>query len=185
MEVVLIQGNANSGKTTLSRMIEKCLIKVGFELEKNNKGEGLKQIGTNEGNKRDFTAFYKKENCRIIINSESEEDGIDRFRDMYNTNKSYDECTIIITAIRKINTKGLRNKMIDIYKKDFLDDKGAKKEEYVIDLNIERKKFDELDFCEFIETVLNIEGKRLLGEIKKKLNCKIEIDCNSIFKSCK
>ena len=65
-----------------------------------------------------------------------------------------------------------------------MDDKGAKKEEYVIDLNIERKKFDELDFCEFIDKILKEKGVEISEQIKIKLKCKVEIDCSSIIKKC-
>ena len=168
MEVVLIQGEENTGKTTLCKMIEDCLIQNNFkEQDRRSRPEcGLEQ---------DFTVLYEKDGCRIIINSESEKGGSDRFDDFYKKHSPYGDCDIIITAIRPKNTNPNLHKWIkDVYKSDF------KGEEYVIDLDTERNNEEnvDLDFCEFIKKVLEERGGEILKKIKTKLECKIEISIN-------
>src|SRR5690606_37667153 len=138
MEIVLIQGSENTGKTTLCKMIEDCLIDSGFR-------EEVRESRPTCGYEQDFTAIYRKDKCTVIINSESEKGGLDRFIEIYENNLLYDECTIIITAIRPKDSNSNLNKWTkDVYKKDF------KGEEYVIDLDAEKIENKDLDFCEFI-----------------------------------
>ena len=174
MEVVLIQGEENTGKTTLCKKIEKILKNSNFELERKE----LREVENNS--ERDFRAIYVHKECktRIIINSGADLITIiNRFNDFYNNNKrgGYD---ILITAIRPtgtiINKHDVYNGIKDVYKSDF------KGKEYVIDLDDERNKEEnvDLDFCEFIKKVLEERGGEILKKIKTKLKCEIEININ-------
>lgn len=156
MEVILIQGKENTGKTTLCKMVECFLIQNDFEVvQRRHRPEC--------GHEQDFTASYKKDGCRIIINSESEKGGVNRFQCVYGK-CPYD---IIITAIRPEDSNSSLNKWIRrVYENDF------EGEEYIIDLDAERINNKDLDFCEFIEKVL----KEKANEIWEKLNCQIKIN---------
>lgn len=68
MEVILIQGNEKTGKTTLCKILEKNIIRNNFR-------EVIRKYRTKCGYEEDFTAIYEKNGCKIIINSESEKGG--------------------------------------------------------------------------------------------------------------
>ncbi|MEG0917927.1 MAG: ATP-binding protein [Myroides sp.] len=172
MEVVLIQGHSNTGKTTLCKKIAKYLVIADFK-------EVIRENVNNPD--KDFRAIYVHKQCktRVIINSGSDLITLVReFDKLYKQNKKND---ILITAIRIPNTiiykhdvhKGIK----DIYKNDFV-------EEHIIDLDVEKKKNEDLDFCEFIDKILKDHGCKILEKIKNKLNCKIEIDCTPMIKKC-
>ena len=116
MKVILIQGKANTGKTTLCNRIDEWLLNnriyelqqlinnrkngQNFSIKKITKIEVIKQILPNN----DFYAVYdiqssKKENKRFIINTLSDYSKITKFVNFYNNNKNkgYD---IFITTIR-------------------------------------------------------------------------------------
>jgi hypothetical protein len=116
MKVILIQGKANTGKTTLCNRIDEWLQnnriyelqqlisdrKNGqkFPIKEITKIEVIKQILPNN----DFYAVYDiqfstKGNKRVIINTLSDNNEITVFEDFYNNNKNngYD---IFITTIR-------------------------------------------------------------------------------------
>lgn len=162
MEVVLIQGEENTGKTTLCKMIEDYIIQAGF----NNKG---RECRPNCGYEQDFTAIYEKDGCRIIINSESENNGINRLNAMYHQkNPPYN---VLITAIRPPKDSNrqkstLNGKMKAIYKNHF------KGKEEIIDLTKQNA-----DYCKYLKGILQSTGVIIFRRIKKELNCKIEIDC--------
>lgn len=167
MEVILIQGNEKTGKTTLCKILEKNIIRNNFR-------EVIRKYRTKCGYEEDFTAIYEKNGCKIIINSESEKGGQKRFKSIYDANKHNNNCTII-TAIRPAENNRNLNKWIkDVYKYDFSD-----KKEIIIDLDKERNQNSDLDFCEFIEKVLAEKGNEILENIKNKINCNIGIKCIS------
>lgn len=116
MKVILIQGKANTGKTTLCNRIDEWLLNnriyelqqlinnrkngQNFSIKEITKIEVIKQILPNN----DFYAVYdiqssKKENKRVIINTLSDYSKITKFVNFYNNNKNkgYD---IFITTIR-------------------------------------------------------------------------------------
>ena len=116
MKVILIQGKANTGKTTLCNRIDEWLLNnriyelqqlinnrkngQNFSIKEITKIEVIKQILPNN----DFYAVYdihssKKENKRVIINTLSDYNTITKFVNFYNNNKNkgYD---IFITTIR-------------------------------------------------------------------------------------
>ena len=164
MEVILIQGHSNTGKTTLCKIIKDCLIKVGFELEKDKSGNDLKEIEDNK--EKDFRGIYVHKKCksRIIINSGSDLTTIiQKFEKFYckNRKNGYD---VFISAIRPektiINNHNVHDELKNIYENDF------KGEEYVIDLDAEKIENEDLDFCEFIEKVLKEKANEILGKIK-------------------
>jgi len=121
MKVILIQGKANTGKTTLCNRIDEWLQNNRiYELQqlisdrKNGQKSPIKEITKIEVIKQilpnnDFYAVYdiqfydiqfsKKENKRVIINTLSDLEEITKFEDFYNNNKNngYD---IFITTIR-------------------------------------------------------------------------------------
>lgn len=121
MKVILIQGKANTGKTTLCNQIDEWLQNNRiYELQqlisdrKNGQKSPIKEITKIEVIKQilpnnDFYAVYdiqfydiqssKKENKRVIINTLSDLEEITKFEDFYNNNKNngYD---IFITTIR-------------------------------------------------------------------------------------
>ena len=121
MKVILIQGKANTGKTTLCNRIDEWLQNNRiYELQqlisdrKNGQKSPIKEITKIEVIKQilpnnDFYAVYdiqfydiqssKKENKRVIINTLSDLKEITKFEDFYNNNKNngYD---IFITTIR-------------------------------------------------------------------------------------
>jgi hypothetical protein len=125
MKVILIQGKANTGKTTLCNRIDEWLLNnriyelqqlinnrkngQNFSIKEITKIEVIKQILPNN----DFYAVYdiqfydiqssKKENKRVIINTLSDYNTITEFENFYNNNKNngYD---VFITTIRNGNT---------------------------------------------------------------------------------
>ena len=173
MEIVLIQGSENTGKTTLCKMIEDCLIDSGFR-------EEVRESRPTCGYEQDFTAIYRKDKCTVIINSESEKGGFDRFSEIYENNLPYDECTIIITAIRpKAINPNLHNWIRRVYEKQSI------RKEHLIDLDMEWSKNIGIDFCVFVKETLKDNGYIILREIMSELRCKIEINCKSIIEKVK
>lgn len=81
MEVVLIQGHSNTGKTTLCKKIAKYLVIADFE-------EVIKENVNNPD--KDFRAIYTHKRCNttIIFNSGSDLITIiHRFREFYKKHK--------------------------------------------------------------------------------------------------
>ena len=116
MKVILIQGKANTGKTTLCNRIDEWLqnnriykLQQLISNRKNGQKSTIKEITKIEVIKQilpnnDFYAVYdiqssKKENKRVIINTLSDYNTITKFVNFYNNNKNkgYD---IFITTIR-------------------------------------------------------------------------------------
>ncbi|GIM53867.1 hypothetical protein [Capnocytophaga cynodegmi] len=96
MKVILIEGEENTGKSTLFRKILKELVK-----RPNVKDEYV----------QDFWGFYEMEGKKVILNSFSDELKIIReFKEFYKKYK--DECDVLVTAIRpKEVNSGLHNAM--------------------------------------------------------------------------
>ncbi len=104
MEVVLIQGNSNAGKTTLCKKVEKILRNFGFILDKDEYGKDLREVEDNP--EKDFRAIYVHITCKtriIIISGSDLITIIRRNRKFYNKykKKGYD---VLINAIRPENT---------------------------------------------------------------------------------
>ena len=102
MEVVLIQGEENTGKTTLCKMIEEILISIGYKLLKDKEGKDIRISRKHKEIEEDFTAIYIKGKCKIIINSESETNGINNLNEIFKNN--FEKHTVLITAIRPEET---------------------------------------------------------------------------------
>lgn len=124
MKVILIEGVANSGKTTLCNDIRSFLEKTcsaQIEIEDIDKK-----------NKKDFVGIYLVEGKRIFINSWSDmKSVIDYFDYHYQTNKKqgYD---ILITAIRPKETNPKLHQWVkNVYGQDI----NSNKDELVIDLD--------------------------------------------------
>jgi len=149
MKVILIQGKANTGKTTLCNRIDEWLQNNRiYELQqlisdrKNGKKSPIKEITKIEVIKQilpnnDFYAVYDiqfstKENKRVIINTLSDNNEITVFEDFYNNNKNngYD---IFITTIRG---GGSPQKVIEeFYKKELKSIKLPPKASGIINLS--------------------------------------------------
>lgn len=122
MKVILIQGKANTGKTTLCNRIDEWLLNNRiYELRqlissrKSGQNSSIKEIIKIEVIKKilphnDFYAVYDIQfsiggNKRVIINTLSDYNTITEFENFYNNNKNngYD---VFITTIRNGNTPG-------------------------------------------------------------------------------
>ena len=149
MKVILIQGKANTGKTTLCNRIDEWLLNnriyelqqlinnrkngQNFSIKEITKIEVIKQILPNN----DFYAVYdiqssKKENKRVIINTLSDYNTITKFVNFYNNNKNkgYD---IFITTIRD---EGRPKEVIEEFCEEELKKiKPPTKTKEIIDLN--------------------------------------------------
>ncbi|ATA67153.1 hypothetical protein CGC48_00065 [Capnocytophaga cynodegmi] len=136
MKVILIEGEENTGKSTLFRKIREELI--------NGKGIIIK-----EEYEQDFWGFYEIEEKKVILNSFSDQFKIIReFKEFYE--KYRDECNVLVTAIRpkEVNPR-LHNAM---KKKIYEADKSE--QEIVIRLEkkhkIEQDKYLEEKYDEFL-----------------------------------
>ncbi|WP_314334013.1 hypothetical protein [Capnocytophaga sputigena] len=149
MKVILIQGKANTGKTTLCNRIDEWLLNnriyelqqlinnrkngQNFSIKEITKIEVIKQILPNN----DFYAVYDIQfstggNKRVIINTLSDCNTITEFENFYNNNKNngYD---VFITTIRSRNTP---QKVIkEFYEKELKSINLPTKPNGIIDLN--------------------------------------------------
>nr|WP_314553034.1 hypothetical protein [uncultured Capnocytophaga sp.] len=149
MKVILIQGKANTGKTTLCNRIDEWLLNnriyelqqlinnrkngQNFSIKEITKIEVIKQILPNN----DFYAVYDIQfsiggNKRVIINTLSDYNTITEFENFYNNNKNngYD---VFITTIRNGNTSGKVIK--EFYEKELKSINLPTKPNGIIDLN--------------------------------------------------
>lgn len=129
MKVILIQGKANTGKTTLCNQIDEWLQRESLKEQRNNfRIEMTKHFSK----KNDFFAVYdiytnktdkaQEEldsfKARILINSGSEAECITFFKKFYKNDrgvyyKNNPQLDLLITAIRPSGTK-LYNEMKDV-----------------------------------------------------------------------
>ena len=149
MKVILIQGKANTGKTTLCNRIDEWLLNNRiYELQqlisdrKNGKKSPIKEITKIEVIKQilpnnDFYAVYDIQfsiggNKRVIINTLSDYNTITEFENFYNNNKNngYD---VFITTMRNGNTSGKVIK--EFYEKELKSINLPTKPNGIIDLN--------------------------------------------------
>ena len=149
MKVILIQGKANTGKTTLCNRIDEWLLNNRiYELQqlinniKNVQNFSIKEITKIDVIKNilhnfDFYAVYDIQfsiggNKRVIINTLSDYNTITEFENFYNNNKNngYD---VFITTIRNGNTSGKVIK--EFYEKELKSINLPTKPNGIIDLN--------------------------------------------------
>ena len=113
MKVILIQGKANTGKTTLCNRIDEWLLNVkNFSIED-------REPKTSTSKTEDFKAIYSKKidtkEIRIILNSSSDTlKIIDDFKRYYvnNQNNGYD---MFVTTIRSPKNVKLNKEVKGIY----------------------------------------------------------------------
>lgn len=123
MKIVLIQGDENTGKTTLCNQIDEWLQKESFlcvtkEEDKPKKPKHIKL--------KDFRALYKKDSKKIILNTLSDDNNvISDFEAFLSKNQSVD---ILITVIRPNAAKNtyLHEQVKKVY--------GNVKEDLLIDM---------------------------------------------------
>lgn len=149
MKVILIQGKANTGKTTLCNRIDEWLLNNRiYELQqlissrKSGQNSSIKEIIKIEVIKKilphnDFYAVYdiqfsKGGNKRVIINTLSDYNTITEFENFYNNNKNngYD---VFITTIR--NRKTPRKVIKEFYEKELKSINLPTKPNGIINLN--------------------------------------------------
>jgi hypothetical protein len=139
MKIVLIQGDENTGKTTLCNQIDEWLQKefVNESWLKNFKNNrrvmGKMEVIKDVSHAPDFFAIYnielpKNKLKRIIINSLSDDEVvIEKFKDFFTKHKEYDSdkdkkgYDLLITAIRPFKTV-LCDKMKEILGQELLDE---------------------------------------------------------------
>ncbi|WP_338733598.1 hypothetical protein [Mangrovimonas cancribranchiae] len=168
MEVVLIQGSPNIGKTTLCKLIEEIIKQNSF------KEEARERRPNDCRYEQDFTAIYNNESCRIIINSESEKEGIDRLAALYTKHYNNKGYNVLITAIRpKKDSPRLHKWVKDIYKNNFVN-----KNEIEIDLDALKQKYKIEDLCSFLKKTLKKDGVKVLNKVKNNLKCKVRVNCH-------
>lgn len=123
MKIVLIQGDENTGKTTLCNQIDKWLQKESFlcvtkEEDKPKKPKHIKL--------KDFRALYEKDSKKIILNTLSDDDKvISDFETFFKKNQNVD---VLVTVIRPNADKNtnLHKLLKDVY--------GKKEEDLLIDM---------------------------------------------------
>ncbi|ATA93292.1 hypothetical protein CGC54_02530 [Capnocytophaga canimorsus] len=127
MKVILIEGEENTGKSTLFRKILKELVK-----RPNVKDEYV----------QDFWGFYEIEGKKVILNSFSDELKIIReFKEFYKKYK--DECDVLVTAIRP---KEVNSRLHNAMKKAIYE---ADKSEQEIVIRLEKK--DKIEQDKYLE----------------------------------
>ncbi|AEK23548.1 GTPase [Capnocytophaga canimorsus] len=129
MKVILIEGEENTGKSTLFRKILKELV------ERSNVKDEYVQ---------DFWGFYEIEGKKVILNSFSDDSNIiEEFKEFYEKYK--DKCDVLVTAIRPDdNNNKLREDMKKVYEQD------KSEQEIVITLKKIRKK-DKIEQDKYLE----------------------------------
>lgn len=168
MEVILIEGKDNTGKTTICLKIETWLLDMGFK--------EIKRVRTNAPKHDDFMSIYEHIECKTIIVINSGSDLITlirKFEEFYNDLK-IPKCNVLISAIRPEGTIKNRHDVHEAIKNIYKSD--IERSERIIYLEKQTKS----TFEKYLKDILRGTIPLIFNDLKLLLKCKLTFKENSL-----